>query len=481
MTTTAVLAFAALVWFVLASLYLRQAVWLLLLWVPVQGWIQLNVFSDSNLAVLLYELQMVGLYLVFGLRALKSPDRFGPPSLTRFAIPFAAWALLVIVPYSVFETGLVLTLVGLRTFLLPIPLIWIGYRAFQTRRELEIVTALIALQLVLIGAVTVSQFAGLTSMSGAVTRVPTGYAIAYYVVRPPGTFAASGHLGNYVLFSIPFALGLLGLRTAFWKRVCFGVGLAGATAALVANTQRAAIVLLVLTVPLMVALARRGRAMMMATVGVCVMAAAGWLVADVAGEAFQLRVQSISYDLQRTLVTNPMENLSDALRTPVLGSGLGIASPGVGRLEPGSSLNAFAPRPESIKWGEQFVVALVYETGVPGLLLFYVFLAAIMYYSFQALRACRGTDMALLAAAIFTSQLAIILYSWAYSPLRTLPGRVLFWFWAGVLLSLPRLAAAKSVVQESISARRTPTDRMAALRAQRQTQPHVAGARRRAG
>lgn len=476
-----ILGFAvALIWLVLALFYMRAAVWLLLLWIPVQGWFQLNMLNDSNLSVLIYEFQMVGLYLIFGVRALESPGQLGPPSLVRFAIPLVIWALLL-VPYSVSQNGLLVTLIGLRTLLFPLPLIWIGYRAFKTRHELEVVASLIALQLVLIAAVTAWQFTRFSSMSGAVFETPLGYQAPGLIIRPPGTFSQVGNLGTYILFSMPFTIGLLGMSAALWKRACFAVGLAGTTVALVVNTQRASIVLLALTLPLMVVLTRRGRAVMKMAIAVGVMAAAGWLIADVAGEAFRLRVGSISADLNRTLVENPTGTLVDALRTPILGSGLGIASPGVGRVEGPANPSRTALRPEPIKWGEYFVSALVYETGVPGFALFYLFLGAITYYSLQALRACRGTDMELLAAALFAFQLAILLYSWPYSPLRTLPGRVLYWFWAGVLISLPRLAAAKRVAQESLSARRKPADRMAALMAQRQAQPHVSGARRRVG
>ncbi|OFW16279.1 MAG: hypothetical protein A3F70_03705 [Acidobacteria bacterium RIFCSPLOWO2_12_FULL_67_14] len=471
---------AALVWLLLASLHMRAAVWLLLLWIPVQGWFQLNVFDDSNLSVLIYEFQMVGLYLIFGVRALNAPGQFGPPSMIRFAIPFVIWALLL-VPYSVYETGLLPTLIGLRTFLLPLPLVWIGYRAFTTRRELESVTSLIALQLVLIAGLTVWQFTRVSSMSGAIFETPLGYTTPGDIIRPPGTFSHVGSLGSYILFSVPFTIGLLGMSAALWNRVCFVLGLAGTTIALVVNTQRAAIVLLALTLPLMVVLTRRGRAVTKMAVAVCVMAAAGWLVADVAGDAFGRRVASISEDLNRTLYENPTLTLIDALRTPILGSGLGIASPGVGRVEGPANPSVWGGRAESIKWGEYFIAALVYETGVPGLVLFYLFLAAITYYSLKALRACRGTDMELLAAALLAFQLAILIYSWPYSPLRTLPARVLYWFWAGVLLSLPRLAAAKPAVQESIAARRTPADRMAALITERRAQPHASGAQRRVG
>lgn len=479
-STIAILGFAAgVVWLVLASLHWRLALWLVLLWIPVQGWFQLNVFNDSNLTVLIYEVMLLGIYLIFGLQALKSPERLAPPRAVRMAVPFAIWTLLL-VPYSVSETGLLLTLVGLRTFLLTLPLIWIGYHAFETRNQLETVTALLALQFVLIGAVTVSQFVGFTSMRGTIFELPTGYTATYQVVRSPGTFSQPGLLGHYALFGIPFAIGLVGLRTVFWKRACYVVGLAGITVALIANTQRAPVVLLAVTVPLIMVLVRRERTLMIAVVAASVMVAAGGLVRGVTLDSFWLRMDSISYDLSNTVVRDPTFHVRDALQNPVMGSGLGIASPGVGRLESGPSLRP-TQRLDSIKFGESLVASLLYETGLPGLVLFSLFVGAVMHQSLIALRACRGTDMELLASAIFAAQVAFLLYSWSYGPLKLVPMRVLFWFWAGVLFRLPQLAVARAAVGPAIAAAR-PTRGMAPVAAPRRlARPSLVATRRRVG
>lgn len=475
-------AIAGLIWLAFISRYPRPAVWVLLLWIPVQGWVQLNLLSDSNLTVLIYEFMILGIYAAFGVRALQRPAAFGPPPVIRYAIAFVVWALLL-VPYSVGQTGPVLTLVGLRTYLLPLPLIWIGYRAFETRRQLETVSALIMAQTLLVGAVTVAQFANLSAVTGALTgalqisELPVGYT-AVGVVRPPGTFSAPGQLGNYLIFSIPLAIGLLRFHSPFWMRVCYVAGLSGATIALVTNTQRAAIVLVAVTLPVMVTLARRGQAALRMVGAMVIMGAAALYVSDIAGEAFGLRVASIQDDLQAALVINPSERMADALLTPMAGAGLGVASPGAGRLETRAGPGAANVRGESIKFGESFIPALVYETGVPGLLLFYLFLGAIMVQTMRVVKAVRGTDMELLAAGVWSVQFAILLYSWPYGPLLTPPARVLFWFWAGVMLSLPRLAA-RPALHTPVAAGRTPADRMTGIMGRRVVPPRVAAVRRR--
>jgi hypothetical protein len=438
-STTFLVAAVAVSWLVFALRYYRQAVWLLLLWIPLQGWVQLNLFDDSSTTVLIYEFQVVGIYLVFLVRALRVPGSVSPPRVLLLAIPFAIWSLLLI-PSSVAANGLLVTLVGLRTHLLTLPLLWIGYRTFETRREVEMVGSLLMLELPLVAAVTVSQFLGVSSVSGAIFEIPRGFTLSG-VLRPPGTFSAPVHLGMYLLFSIPFALGLLGLKTSFWMRASFATGLMAAIVALMANTQRATFTHLALTLPLIVLVARRRQALAKVAVALCVVVAGGLIGNQFAGDAFQSRIASIVFDVNNTLILNPIERLTDALETPVFGGGLGIASPGASRFQPAPGLGGPAKN-AVIKPAESFIPALVYETGVPGLLLFYVFIAGIMYRGLQAARACRPTDMALLAAAIFCVEVAILLQSWPYDPLHYPPSRVTFWIWAGALLRLPGFAAA---------------------------------------
>ena len=431
---------AGLAWLLLAARYPRQAVWLLLLWVPVQGWFQLNVFNDSSATVLIYEYLIIGLYLVFGVRALRAPQQYGPPGVVRFAIPFVAWTLLLL-PFSLVSSGPILSLLALRTYLLPLPLVWLGYRTFVRRDQLESITWLLMVQLVLIGAVTASQMIGFSSVGGAIFEVPTGFGIAG-VIRPPGTFSSPGHLGMYILFSVLVAFGLLGLNVPIWKRAGFVAGLGGATVALFANTQRSTIVLLAVTLPLIAVLSRRRKAMSGITIALGIMVAAGLIGDRVGGGAIQERIASIAFDLNNTLVLNPTERFLDAMETPLFGTGIGTAAPGAGRLLPRTAMGTQQTLRMLIT-GESFMAALVYHGGVPSLVFFCLFIGARSLEGFRSVRACRHTDMGVLAAGLVCFQLAIVFQSWAYDPLHYPPSRVLFWFWSGVLISLPRLATMR--------------------------------------
>jgi len=421
---------ALVAWLIVATRAPRQAAWFLMLWVPVQGWFQLNLFRDSNATVLIYDYLLIGLLVAFTIRALKSPKAFRPPSVAALAVPFVVWAILL-TPSSLVQGGLVLTVIGLRTYLLPLPLVWVGYHAFGDRSELENVGAVLFLEMSIIGLVAALQFARLVTPSGVITEVPAGF-VSVSVLRPPGTFSSPGYLGMYVVAMIPLAIGFLGLQTTWRRRVLYAIGLTGAVLALVVNTQRSAVVLLCACLPILLFSARKARTVRILALSLCLAACGVVLGLSVVQSAFAERVRSISDDANTALVIIPVNRMKDALQHAVTGGGLGSASPGVTRLD--------LP---SINSSESFMAALVYQLGVPGLLFFYLYLGALVVGGVRAFQKCRRQDIGLLAAAILVYQIAVLLQSWTYDPLHYPPGRVIYWFWSGVLLSLPRIAASQ--------------------------------------
>lgn len=428
------------IWLLFAAYLPRHATWFVVLWVPVQGWAQLNFFDDSDATVLIYEIGLAGLYLIFFIKALKFPKAYSLPGAILFAVPFAVWTILMI-PHSLSQGGLVLTVIGLRTYLLPLPLVWLGYHAFQYRTELERLGALLSLEMAIIGLVSAVQFANLVTSWGTVIDVPTGY-VYTGALRPPGTFSTPAHLGMYILAMVPLGIGFLGLKTTWPRRISYGIGLTGAVLALVVNSQRAAVVLLCVCLPLIVVVSRRVSALRVFVLSLGMVAAGVLVGVSVVQDAFAERVRSISDDAHYALLVAPVERMTDALQKPLTGGGLGSASPGITRLD--------LP---IINSAESFMAALVYEFGVPGLVLFYVYLAALTIGGFRILQKCRRQDIGLLAAAILVYQIMVYLQSWTYDPLHYPPGRVIFWFWAGVLLSLPRIGTHPSVARPSTTIR----------------------------
>jgi hypothetical protein len=239
----------------------------------------------------------------------------------------------------------------------------------------------------------------------------------------------------------------------------FIVGLAASVAALIVNSQRATVVLLAVAIPLTLMQGRSRKVVMTNLAALAVVVAGIVIGSQFAGDAFLERLVSIREDVSSTLIEAPTDRMADALEHPFIGEGLGIATPGVGRfLLPNFATNLTENL--SVKPAEAFMAALVYQTGVPGLILFYLFIAGILVQSMRAVRSCRNTEMALLAAAIFSYEIAICIQSWSYDPLHFPPSRVLFWFWAGVLISLPRLAGAAARPASALQYSRTPGRRM---------------------
>ena len=148
---------------------------------------------------------------------------------------------------------------------MPLPLVWIGYRTFDNAQELKAVSGLLMMQLLLIASVAASQFLGFTPSIRGDFDTPLG-SLFVGVIRPHGTFSSSGHLGMYVLFSVLLAVGLLGVggaaktKAKTKAKVIYTIGLVSATVALIVNTQRAAMVLLAVMLPMVFLLAGKGAA-----------------------------------------------------------------------------------------------------------------------------------------------------------------------------------------------------------------------------
>src|SRR5688572_5594324 len=188
MLITLLLLFIAIAALVVGAANPRALAWMLMLWIPVMGWVQLNLFNDSSATVLIYEFLIIALYGAFAVQAARSKETYGVPPIVWRALPFAIWCA-VLIPSSIAANGVVVTLIGLRTYVLPLGLVWVGYRAFRHRRQLEWLSWALMLQLPLIGALTASQVLGLTAMTGSgliASEIPVGFMIAG-VIRPPGT------------------------------------------------------------------------------------------------------------------------------------------------------------------------------------------------------------------------------------------------------------------------------------------------------
>src|SRR5581483_2039757 len=233
--------------------------------------------------------------------------------------------------------------------------------------------------------------------------------------------------GMYLMAMIPLGVGLIGLAGRRRRRAVIVIGMAAALVTLAVNSQRSALMQLCVALPLLFIWGRR---LTLRTTAYGVLLVTAVLVggSSIMGSAFTNRVISVRDNIKFALVTAPIERMTQALTQPVLGQGLGIASPGSSRLKVTSDASA-----------ESFMAALVYQGGVPLLILFYLILANLFLAGYRSLRRLRVPAYRLFGAAILAYQVEILLQSWTYDPLHYPPNRYIFWFWTGLLLALPRL------------------------------------------
>jgi hypothetical protein len=229
-------------------------------------------------------------------------------------------------------------------------------------------------------------------------------------------------------------MGFLGLSADRRQRSWMMLGLAGSVVALAVNSQRSAILQLAVALPLMLLFARRitWRNVLSGVLLVAAVFAGGRAVM---GDAFERRIGSISDNFRFALIEAPRDRLALALENPILGQGLGTASPGTARLEI-----------EALSSAESFMAALVSQVGVPGLLFYYLFLSGLLWQGIRVVARCKRSEIKLLAAAIVSYEVAVWLQSWTYDPLHYPPSRYIFWFWAGALLYFPTLAGQRPPV-----------------------------------
>ena len=106
----------------------------------------------------------------------------------------------------------------------------------------------------------------------------------------------------YVLFSVLLAVGLLGVggaaktKAKTKAKVIYTIGLLSATVALIVNTQRAAMVLLAVMLPMVFLLAGKARHIRIGVTIALMLGIGGAIGSQVAGGAFLQRAQSIVGD-----------------------------------------------------------------------------------------------------------------------------------------------------------------------------------------
>ncbi len=429
----------------------RWAVYGLLLYLPFSGILIVLTYPKTAAAVLVKDfLFVIPAYVGFLLMAKRRGWTF-----PGTAIPFflGAFALLVVVQSfnPQLKTPLV-PLIGIKVWLLYIPLLFLGYQLVETKTDLTRVLWLMTLVAVVpatIGIVEAlllysGQAGAVYSRYGEAAAASTQnffreqYAGGGSLVRIPSTFS---FVFQYFLFTasmvaVTYAWWRLSHRrfgVLIWALVLFGAFTSGARGAFIM------VPLLVLLIALLEGRAARA-------IGSGLLVGAGLLAALLVLGADPATVLSHAVETGITDVRAALAvGEGQALPLTTFGSGTGSATGAAGRYAFSDQLDV-----QTGPIAESWWVKVVFEEGLPGLLIILSLFGWILARTCLANWRFKDPGLRACSAALLSFLIWNLLYLVKGFYIDLDPINVYFWLFAGILLRLPSLEPtreAKSVEQ----------------------------------
>ena len=280
---------------------------------------------------------------------------------------------------------------------------------------------------------------------------------------PDSVFVSSGRYAEYLSFAFIVAIGTAGYFVAHAKRnrklIFLVIGLLGVAAFLSGNRGCFMFALMTgLVLPLgFLWRSRRAyglrkavrRSAIVATLALIVM----FLVfpqeaaSRLAFYSETLLPSSSAYQLSTRAWSYPVEEFLKVFTQPnwVFGNGIGTASLGT------QYVAKLTGRPRPNIGVEEGFGTLIIEMGVIAPLLWILWTAALLYYSWKVVRRLRDTRFFPVALAIFWYA-AFLLYPWTYSaiaPYENYVCNAFLWLFVGVLFRLPDILTAPADVAPS--------------------------------
>ncbi len=423
----------------------RWSLYALLLYIPVAGVPILLGYPNTQLAPLLKDiLFLIPAYLGFLAWAWAKRSRVlfaGAPIvlLTLFALLVLGQALNPSLP------NMLVGAIGVKVWLLYVPLYFLGYHLVRDRADLSRLLALMSLSAVLPLALGIVEGIMLSGGYGEIVHGWYGesaaaatqnfaqfdYAGGGSLLRVPSTF-------SFVTQYYAFTVSMVVVTYAWWQGVLVGTKRAwlgrllwlSAIAAAFLSGARSAFVLIPLLVLLIVALDRRpGLRLSGRLLGPVAALLAAVVVLGVAIPTLMLStLQLAAQEFNGIFV----EGFRQAIGTTWLGLGTGINT--------NATRYAYS-QPELFQgvgggWQESLWVKVVLELGVPGLLLVGLLFATLVGKGLRERRALGDPRLRAMSAAL----LAFLVWNLAYGlkgqPLDFDPINVYFWLFAGVLAKI---------------------------------------------
>lgn len=349
-------------------------------------------------------------------------------------------ALMIVGSVVAFSTSPLLILLGIRTYLLFIPLAVLGYEAFGTRDELRKAARAFVLLAIPFVALAVAQV-GLQDSSDHPLLHPFETADQAHSFQDTdgipyitSVFGTHARYSRASLFQLLLGVGLVLAQRERKPDALLLVAVAAAGAGVFISGQRMAMGLAVLGVPAVAllvlrrnagSLRRQGRALaILAGIGICAVGAF-WLVSP-SSAAFFLR----SYEQVGERLAWSFEDFAQgAASGGLLGHGIATSSSGLSYLTP---IDPTVPTTQSVEI-ESGVAKLFYEFGALGPFIMLLLLGAMIATAYRG--RCRVSPTSGIEAAILVSTASIVLW-FAFihhQPLGDAITLALFWFGIGAI------------------------------------------------
>lgn len=338
--------------------------------------------------------------------------------------------------------NLLVGMIGIKTWLFYIPLLFVGYHLIASERDLFRVLTIMAAAAIVPVVLGIGQGALISSGHANLAYRPYGPAAAAVSQNFAQFDYGTGTLGrapstfSFVTQYYLFTAAMIAVTYALWRGRLAGTGrqtfgrllwllmLAGA---FLTGSRGAFLMIPVLV--LMIVLLERGAivpALARVAAPALVLIGAGAVIGAAAFQLVQHAFVTAGVEANSILV----EGIRRAFDLTWVGLGSGIDSSGSRYVLPTDTSAAFITGP----WTESWYVKVVLELGVPGLCLVGLLVATLVVGGVRRHRLVRDRRLRAVSAALLAFLLWILLYGLKGKYIDLDPANVYFWLFAGVLV-----------------------------------------------
>ena len=394
-------------------------------------------------------------YFSFLLCLLMRPGSLRPHFKAAPAIPIVLFGVLgVIHLLNPALINLMVGLIGLRTWLFYVPMLFLGFHLVTSKAHLISLSKFILFMAAIPAGFGIVQAAlyynGNRELAYAVygeaasdaTQLFTSFSSAgdsFGLVRLPSLFSFVTQYGLFLLSMMPVAYFMAfrptcPLRARFlYIGVLTLIVLAG-----FASGARAMFVIMPGFLLLTIVLSDKARRVIKRVIMMGGMTLAGLiLMGGFLGGGLGKLMGFISEVTVSYLSGALYENIGTALDATWIGFGPGMAT-GPARFAFGSVDEAFAASPGI----ESHYAKAIYELGIPGLLLTLAILGRLLWVGYVHFKRLHDPDLKIFGAGLFALLITTAVYLMKGSVLDYDPLNIYFWLFAGMLMKLPQLEEA---------------------------------------